>query len=1005
MVKPTRHFACRIIFILCIVVIVAGIGMPVYAGTSITDSLSISAVQGNVTSISNTSGEHRGTHTAMQFTKDQLDEMQNEINAAPKYSAPQQLFTAIQSSLPSSMSLLSYLPYTPSQRDQGSCGNCWVWASTGALEIGHNINSGISDRLSIQYFDSKYQYNTGIYACGGGNPITFANWYNSDKTPIPWTNTNAAYGDYYSTGGTAVPFSSISTVPYYKLNSLSSSVIPTDGVGQAAAINNIKSALNSNQPVVYSFRLPGVGSTTFDNFWDNYPEMSYVYDPSVYNDYMLDNPAWAHAVLIVGYDNSADTSIPYWIVVNSWGAPSNRLDGLFLLNMTMNYNAVVYPYGDTTDPLQQNTFQILNPLFTPPTVTGISPTAGPIVGGTTVTITGININGATTVKFGTTAATLYTVNSANSITATAPAGSAGSVDITITTRGGTSAKSSADQYTFAAFPTITGISPTAGPIVGGTSLTITGTSFTGATSVTIGGKPASSFKVTSATTITATAPAGSVGAVDVTVTAPGGTATGTGAYTYAAVPTVTGISPAAGPTVGGTSVTITGTSLTGATAVSFGGAAATQVTVVNATAVTATTPAHAAGTVDITVTTPGGTSAKSSADQYTYAAAPTVTSLSPAAGPIAGGTNITITGTALTGATAVSFGVTAATSFVVVNATTITAIAPAVIAGIVDVTVTTPGGISTAVLHDKYMYQAVSTVTGISPVAGPLTGGTIVTITGTAFTGASGVTFGSTAATHVTVVNATAVTATVPANTTAGTVDVTITTPGGTSAVVPADQFTYQAPPTVTGISPAAGPIAGGTVVTVTGTVLTGATAVTFGSTAATHMTFVNATTITATTPAHAAGTVDVTITTPGGTSQKLSADQYTYVAPPAVTAVAPAATPWYRNATVPFLLTGTNFAPGQTTVTFSYPSNGTALNPAGFTVNTVTATTINGTVVVPLNAPTGTWNVSVTTLYGGQVWKAAAFSVSNFPAPTITSVTYPPGNIGTTVLFTITGT
>ena len=80
-------------------------------------------------------------------------------------------------------------------------------------------------------------------------------------------------------------------------------------------------------------------------------------------------------------------------------------------------------------------------------------------------------------------------------------------------------------------------------------------------------------------------------------------------------------------------------------------------------------------------------------------------------------------------------------------------------------------------------------------------------------------------------------------------------------------------------------------------------------------------------------------------------------------------------------------------------------LNPVGFTVNTVTATTINGTVVIPLNAPTGTWNVSVTTLYGGQVWKAAAFTVNNFPVPTITSVTHPPGNIGTTVLFTITGT
>ena len=172
-------------------------------------------------------------------------------------------------------------------------------------------------------------------------------------------------------------------------------------------------------------------------------------------------------------------------------------------------------------------------------------------------------------------------------------------------------------------------------------------------------------------------------------------------------------------------------------------------TVVNATAVTATTPAHAAGTVDVTVTTPGGTSAKSSADQYTYAAVPTVTSLSPAAGPIAGGTNITITGTALTGATAVSFGVTAATSFVVVNATTITATAPAVIAGTVDVTVTTPGGISTAMLHDKYMYQAVPTVTGISPVAGPIVGGNVITITGTAFTGTISVTFGSKPATHV----------------------------------------------------------------------------------------------------------------------------------------------------------------------------------------------------------------------------------------------------------------
>ncbi|WP_424038474.1 S8 family serine peptidase [Methanoregula sp.] len=209
-------------------------------------------------------------------------------------------------------------------------------------------------------------------------------------------------------------------------------------------------------------------------------------------------------------------------------------------------------------------------------------------------------------------------------------------------------------------------------------------------------------------------------------------------------------------------------------------------------------------------------------------------------------------------------------------------------------------------------------------------------------------------------------------------------------------------PPTVSGISPSSGPAAGGTVVTITGTSLTGATAVSFGATAATSFTVINATTITATAPAHAAGTVDVTVTTPGGVSPKSPAAQYTYTAAPTITTVIPLT--WYRNATVSFLITGTNFEPGQTNLTFSYPSNGTALNST-IVVNTVTATTINGTVIVPFGAPTGTWNASVTTVDGGTVWKPSAFTVSNFPAPTITSVTYPPGNIGTTVLFTLTGT
>jgi Concanavalin A-like lectin/glucanases superfamily/IPT/TIG domain len=91
------------------------------------------------------------------------------------------------------------------------------------------------------------------------------------------------------------------------------------------------------------------------------------------------------------------------------------------------------------------------------------------------------------------------------------------------------------------------------------------------------------------------------------------------AVASAPAPTVTGVSPASGTTSGTTSVTITGTNLTGATAVKFGATNATSFVVTGSTQITAVAPAHAAGTVDITIVTPGGTSATGAADQYTFA--------------------------------------------------------------------------------------------------------------------------------------------------------------------------------------------------------------------------------------------------------------------------------------------------------------------------------------------------------------------------------------------------
>ncbi|WP_328954694.1 PxKF domain-containing protein [Kitasatospora purpeofusca] len=252
-------------------------------------------------------------------------------------------------------------------------------------------------------------------------------------------------------------------------------------------------------------------------------------------------------------------------------------------------------------------------------------------------------------------------------------------------------------------------------------------------------------------------------------------------------PTVTGLTPDHGSTGGGTTVTVTGTDLTGTTAVTFGGVPASNVTVVDDHTVTAAAPAHAAGSVDLTLTTGGRTVP---AGTYTYQVpAPVVTGLTPDHGSTAGGTTVTLTGTDLTGTTAVTFDTTPATAVTVVDDHTVTATAPAHAAGTAGVTLTTAGGTAPA---GTYTYQRPApAVTAVTPAQGPLAGGTTVTLTGTDFTGATAVTFGTTPATAFTVENDGRITATAPAAAAVGTVDITVTTPAGTSTVTAADSYAY----------------------------------------------------------------------------------------------------------------------------------------------------------------------------------------------------------------------
>lgn len=347
-------------------------------------------------------------------------------------------------------------------------------------------------------------------------------------------------------------------------------------------------------------------------------------------------------------------------------------------------------------------------------------------------------------------------------------------------------------------------------------------------------------------------------------------------------PTISGLSPASGPTTGGTTVTISGTNFGSGATVTFGGTSGTNVNVVSSTSITVVTPAHAAGTVAVTVMNTDSQSATlSSGFQYNLPA-PAISGISPATGPLNGGTAVTISGTNFLSGDTVKFGGTSATNVNVVSGTSITAVTPAHTSGKVDVVVTHSGGSSSGTLSAGFEYIAPNqiTVTSFNPTTGPTSGNTLVTITGTNFQAGATVTFGTSPATHVIVVNSTTITALTPlgpaTQQVAVPVSVTVTNPDSTTATL--GGFQYTVPPlAVLSLEPPAGPPAGGNVVTLIGAGFTSALASTvkFGGVSATNVQVINAVNMKVTVPAHAAGAVDVALTVGATTSTATNAYVY----------------------------------------------------------------------------------------------------------------------------------
>lgn len=400
-----------------------------------------------------------------------------------------------------------------------------------------------------------------------------------------------------------------------------------------------------------------------------------------------------------------------------------------------------------------------------PAIVDVSPSSGFV--GTTVTITGTTFTGLVSLRFGAAAAGVVSATDSE-VVVTVPAG-ATSGPVALTTGAGTAA--SATPFEVIRPPTVTSFTPTAAPA--GTDVTIDGDSVGSATVVTFNGLDASAVSRVSSSRIKARVPLlATTGSISITNPA-GSVVT---AAIFRVTPKISGFDPSIG--AAGTSVTISGSGFVGTPTVRFGGMVGSS-TPVSLTSVVALVP-PGAPTGFVTVTTTEGVG--NSSTKFTVIVAPTLTTFTPASG--AAGTAVLLSGTNLTSTSTVRFnGVNASTMSPNVSVTTALRATVPMGATTGRITVVNAAGTVTSASD----FHVLPTITGFTPDEGAA--GTLVTITGNALNGATGVRFGAADATLVGG-NATQVVAIVPGTATTG--PITVITPEGSTAS--ADAFDVLGP-------------------------------------------------------------------------------------------------------------------------------------------------------------------------------------------------------------------
>jgi large repetitive protein len=470
-------------------------------------------------------------------------------------------------------------------------------------------------------------------------------------------------------------------------------------------------------------------------------------------------------------------------------------------------------------------------VYVQPVVSGMTPSTNQ-AGGTVTLVgsgfTGANLAHTTCPSCGVTfngIAVTFTFNSDSMLTLTVPASATGSHPFVVTTPGGTGSSGSFTVAPVTAAPTVSGISPASGPANAQhqESVTITGTNFLGATKVQFGTLAATSVSINSSTQITALAPIGALTG-DVVVTNAKGASpkSAPDVFTVDPLPTIVSFSPTSG--LPNALVTISGAHLTNVTSVSFGGSSDPVTPTTTSTGIQVQVPADAA-TGPISVTTKDGTTnhtigTATSSGTFIVPGTPTISSFTPSAGKT--GTIVTINGSGFLGGSTphVIFfnGGTNPTALATVKSNTqLTVSVPAAVsAGVYTLKVQNDAGTSTASSGTFTVTSAPPGAFIFSPAFGPANAQktTSVVLTGTGFTGATGVTFGGKSAVF-TVNDDSHITAFVPTGATTGTIIVTNPSGSKTSTT----PFTVSPLPSITSFTPAPpnGAVVGGGPVNLTG--------------------------------------------------------------------------------------------------------------------------------------------------------------------------------------------